>query len=86
MRPDVGQLRSRKLKCEVRGKALAVATELFVQPLRGDAVNRGEIRVEDNFLAPNCKDQTLDSFRGNHSGFPIQSERRISRSAFNQAS
>jgi hypothetical protein len=47
------------LKCEVFGKPVAVAAELLIQPLCGDAVEFCKISVHQNALSAHDKDLFL---------------------------
>jgi hypothetical protein len=49
-----------KLEREIFRESLSIATVLFVQPFCVNAIQRCEIRVEDDPHAANCIDSLLD--------------------------
>jgi hypothetical protein len=49
-------------KNEIRGEALAVATNLLIEPLGAYRVERGKVGVEEHFLAAHEDDALANTF------------------------
>ncbi len=56
MRLQACNLLSLKLKGEFEWEAVGVAFDLLVEPLGGDAIERGQIRIKDDPLAAEDQD------------------------------
>lgn len=66
---ELGGFFGGELKHEIFGKFAGIAFELLVEPLRGHAVEGGEIGVDEHPLAPQYEDAGLDVFGWNDFGF-----------------
>lgn len=65
MRPQSGNLLICQSKNEIRGKARPVTTNLLIESLCGYGVERGEIGVEEHFLAAYKNDALANTLRCN---------------------
>jgi hypothetical protein len=56
------------LEYEILRETIGVALDLLVQSLGGDALDRGEIRIEDDALAAQEEDRAADVLDGREGG------------------
>ena len=59
----------RKPKAKVGWKPICISLHRFIEPVRCYAVEAGEVRIEENALAPEDKNAALDLIQGDGFGF-----------------
>src|SRR5258706_9874841 len=61
MRPQVAKLMGFELEHEVPRKSAAISPNLLVQPLGFDGVEKGQVGIEDDLVAPQHEDGSFDA-------------------------
>jgi len=63
LRPQIIKFRRGELEQEIRREAVRVALYLLVEPLGGNAVNPGQVHIQDDSLAAHDMDERVHRFQ-----------------------